>query len=69
MPSRCAFLERRAAMNKPYIIGMLLLASVLLVDRFVVNLPDWTAILIFMAAAVLLILSIVKSRKEKRNQA
>lgn len=56
-------------MNKPYIIGMLLLASVLLVDRFVVNLPDGTAILIFMAAAVLLILSMVKSRKEKRNQA
>ena len=69
MPSRCVFLERRIVMNKAYIIGMLLLASVLLVDRFVVNLPDWTAILIFMAAAVLLILSMVKSRKEKRNQA
>ena len=69
MPSRCVFWEGRIVMNKAYIIGMLLLASVLLVDRFVVSLPDWTAIPIFMTAAVLLILSIVKSRKEKRNQA
>jgi hypothetical protein len=47
------------------VIGMLILAAYIIINRFVVQLPDWIAFPVLAIAAALLVFSIIKSKNNK----
>jgi len=49
------------------VLGLCMLACLLVVDRFVVTLPDWAAILVALVSCVLVFIGFRKSCENKRG--
>ncbi|HAE15319.1 MAG TPA: hypothetical protein DCG51_02105 [Erysipelotrichaceae bacterium] len=54
-------------MNKLIIAGLFMMPLVILLDRFVITIPDHLAIILYAISLVLLLAGMLKARKEKEN--
>jgi hypothetical protein len=54
-------------MNRFVVCGLALYASLIVIDRFICNLPAWAAIVLFTLASVLMIAGMVQSRKNGKS--
>jgi uncharacterized protein (DUF983 family) len=46
-------------------IGALVLAAYIIIDKFIVQLPDWVAIPVLVIAATLLVFGLIKRKTDK----
>lgn len=58
---------RKQKRNIFTMIGLCMLACLLVVDRFVVELPDWVAIVVALISCVLVFIGFRKSYETKRG--
>jgi len=56
-------------MNSLIIAGLSVAGCTISVDRYIPELPAWTAVILYGAATVLLIAGMIHGRREKREQA
>jgi len=45
------------------ILGLGIFAGIMLVDRFFVHIPDWLAIILFVFAIILVVMSFIKNKQ------
>lgn len=54
-------------LNRMILTGLMLCATIILTDRFIVSLPEWLAEVLYTGAVILVIFGMILSRREKTD--